>query len=197
MSKSLISEIEDLLDSGSSTDFYSKVSDLFMKQNRLVLKSVEDLLSKHFVVEDYQRGYKWTKEQVQQLLDDIAEYNPSDDGFYCLQPVVVKRLKQDDKLKWELIDGQQRLTTIFLILQYLEHESSYEIDYRTRKSSGEFLKKDKLKDVAKNENWQAFLDAYHDKDYNNLYWSSNFGHIPFIIFILNRTHVTIACMKPF
>ena len=30
-----------------------------------------------------------------------------------------------------------------------------------------------------------------------VYWSSNFGHIPFIIFILNRTHVTIACMKPF
>ena len=31
----------------------------------------------------------------------------------------------------------------------------------------------------------------------SLYWSSNFGHITFIIFILNRTHVTIARMKPF
>ena len=57
----------------------------------------------------YQRGYRWTPLEVQKLLDDVAEAEKTKAPRYSLQPVVVKKRNTDD---WELIDGQQRLTTV-------------------------------------------------------------------------------------
>lgn len=83
------------------------------------LKSVYELLGEKYYIPDYQRGYRWGKQQVLDLLEDISAFQSSESGkgsgFYCLQPLVVKYNEQD---KWEVVDGQQRLTTIFLILQY-------------------------------------------------------------------------------
>ena len=105
------------------------------------LKSIGDLKDYHFYVEDYQRGYKWTDVEVNQLLDDINEFKDGD-GFYCLQPLVIKYIdKIDSKTRFEIIDGQQRVTTIFLILTYLQATAKFEITYRTRKRSEDFLKK--------------------------------------------------------
>jgi len=66
----------------------------------------------------YQRGYRWSPLQVTQLLDDIWEFIQTSDGgqFYCLQPLVVKSLPDG---VFEVVDGQQRLTTIFIILTCL------------------------------------------------------------------------------
>ena len=61
-----------------------------------------------FYVPDYQRGYRWNDE-VTMLLNDIDEIPEGKN--YSLQPIVVKKI---DEKKYELIDGQQRLTTIFL-----------------------------------------------------------------------------------
>ena len=91
-------------------------------------------------------------------------------GFYCLQPLVVKEYRDsNDTLKtnlkqilenetsaedfrqtlidtinrsskWEVIDGQQRLTTLCILLTYLTQESPYEIEYETRNGSADFLK---------------------------------------------------------
>ena len=58
-----------------------------------------------FYVPSYQRGYRWGKEEVTRLLEDIYTNGPK---TYCLQPVVVRR----DGGRFELIDGQQRLTTL-------------------------------------------------------------------------------------
>ena len=86
--------------------------------NVLNIKSIGEILNYHFTIPAYQRGYRWqTKYQVKPLLDDIWTYeidyaNP--EAFYCLQPVVVKSTAENE---YELIDGQQRLTTILLILQ--------------------------------------------------------------------------------
>lgn len=99
------------------------------------IKSISELKEYTFFVEDYQRGYKWGVQQVQELLDDIQDFNRGFDNFYCLQPVVVKELNKNE---YELIDGQQRLTTIFIILKCLQKEL-YELTYRTRTSSEEFL----------------------------------------------------------
>jgi Protein of unknown function DUF262 len=89
-----------------------------------------------FVVRDYQRGYRWGKEEVTRLLDDIAD----SEGKYYLQPVVVKKL--DDT--WELVDGQQRLTTLYFILSYIRThlprtQVKYSLSYDTRKQSAEYL----------------------------------------------------------
>ncbi len=72
-----------------------------------------------FFIPKYQRGYRWTQLQVKQLLDDINEfkYIEGSDNQYCLQPVVVQRKENSEQ--WVVVDGQQRLTTIFIVLACL------------------------------------------------------------------------------
>ncbi len=92
----------------------------------------------NFIVPSYQRGYRW-QEEVKMLLDDINEI--PDGAKYCLQPIVVKKLPDD---KYELIDGQQRLTTLFLIWSYIRTfrpklTQKYSIEYEIREKSKDFL----------------------------------------------------------
>lgn len=87
-------------------------------------------ISGDFVIEAYQRGYRWGEDEITFLLNDISEI--PDGQKYCLQPIVVK----DVNGTYELIDGQQRLTTLFLIMKYLSVfiDLKYSIEYTTRKS---------------------------------------------------------------
>ncbi len=84
----------------------------------LKLRSVSALLGERFFVPAYQRGYRWTPREVTALLDDLAAFRNSTrapEDWYCLQPVVV--LPRGDS--WEVVDGQQRLTTMHLLLTAL------------------------------------------------------------------------------
>lgn len=93
-----------------------------------------------FRIPDYQRGYRWTANDVTRLLDDLDKFiGEGDDGrpFYCLQPLVVKRDDADGG--WEVVDGQQRLTTLFLLWRFLNRSSPYRLSYDTRSRSAEFL----------------------------------------------------------
>lgn len=79
--------------------------------------AVAELLAEpnyHFVIPSFQRGYRWERKQVIDLLDDLYSFSRGDQKSYFLQPLVVK-LREDQK--WEVLDGQQRLTTMLLILQ--------------------------------------------------------------------------------
>lgn len=94
-----------------------------------------------FFVPDYQRGYRWGEDVVKQLLDDIKKNGEIKNQIYYLQPIVVKARKEGD---YELIDGQQRLTTLYLILKYLSKylpdiKIGYEIHYETRESTHDYL----------------------------------------------------------
>lgn len=92
------------------------------------IRSIRKLLNYHFLIPRYKRGYRWGRQQVTDLLNDILYYHQvlkQNNPFYCLQPVVVKKKKWIDNEEhkidgWEIIDGQQRLITILLILNYLE-----------------------------------------------------------------------------
>lgn len=91
-----------------------------------------------FFLPNYQRGYRWGKEEIVLMLNDLYE---NGNKPYCLQPIVVKNVGG----KFELIDGQQRLTTIFLIYKYLQSQLSrlyrpkFSLHYETRKKSEDFL----------------------------------------------------------
>lgn len=94
-----------------------------------------------FYIPSYQRGYRWGETEVVRLLDDI--YSTEGKRNYCLQPVVVR--KSGDR--YELIDGQQRLTTIYLIYRFMHEESfgfidepRFNLSYETREKSEDFLK---------------------------------------------------------
>lgn len=134
-------------------------------ENSIQLKPISELLGKNFFIPSYQRGYRWTQQQVEDLLNDIYAFSIKDKQrdkdnsikeFYCLQPIVVKphvwKRETPNKTSeivngWEVVDGQQRLTTIKILFIYLiqkhlnnvplkeEYEEDlYEIDYETRGS---------------------------------------------------------------
>lgn len=110
-------------------------------------------LSGHFLVPRYQRGYRWGEHEVKALLDDIS----SSEGKYYLQPLVVKRVED---ARWELIDGQQRLTTLYLILQYIHRHlptsrMNYTLEYETRPLSAAFL------DAPSEAESQDNIDFFH------------------------------------
>ena len=130
--------------------------------NELYPKAISDILGEKFFIPEYQRGYRWNKRQVVNMLDDIYEFylesrNKDASVFYCLQPIVVK--KRDDE--WELIDGQQRLTTLHLILTFFKDlmtifgKDKIYLRYATRTDSASFL--EKIDQDRKDEN----IDFFH------------------------------------
>jgi hypothetical protein len=104
----------------------------------LELKLVGDIAGS-FRVPRYQRGYRWGKPEVECLLNDIWENGDKD---YSLQPIVVKRDAED---VWELVDGQQRLTTLYLIFVFMQRAKlknigqQYTLTYDTRPKSRDYL----------------------------------------------------------
>lgn len=121
---------------------------------------IKQLENKDFLIPSYQRGYRWDNKEVKELLEDINDFmlTKKYNDFYCLQPIVVK----EDKSKYRTIDGQQRLTTIFLIIKYLKDKDYFKIEYETREKSFNFLNKIKDKDdsSAVNIDFYYFLKAY-------------------------------------
>ncbi len=81
-----------------------------------------------YIVPDYQREYVWTEKEVQQLLQDIdEEFDVGDKREYFIGTVLVSPTAQ--KSHFEVIDGQQRLTTFFLLLCALRHRFKGEPQY--------------------------------------------------------------------
>lgn len=136
--------------------------------NILITKSITELLPLSFHIPSYQRGYRWEKTQVISMMNDIWDYvvdQNTPNAFYCLQPIVVK---ENEKKQFELIDGQQRLTTILLILHYLNEtefkqpKKIYDLSFETRQQQTTFLSI-----VAEEEKCQNNIDLYHlNKAYN-------------------------------
>lgn len=117
--------------------------------NSIELKTLNELSQYSFYIPAYQRGYRWTSQEVKDLLNDINDFTPreidgtEDKTWYCLQPIVVKSKSNDE---YEVIDGQQRLTTVYLIMYYLnqdfiekKRDKLFSIDYQTRAESKSFL----------------------------------------------------------
>lgn len=108
--------------------------------------SVKDIVSKYkkFNVPSLQRTYRWGEKEITLLLNDLYEfYNTNEDStndFYPLQPLILKKSNKNDDT-WNVLDGQQRLTTIKLIASYLEMDKDYclDISYDTREKTKDFL----------------------------------------------------------
>lgn len=130
------------------------------------LRPVQQLLGKCFYVPNYQRGYRWRKEEVSQLLQDICDFDGSEGAdFYCLQPLIVKPMADG---QYEVIDGQQRLTTLQLIVHYFNlylggHYEDIVLCYQTRPDSSEVLQGLRLDEEGKAQlpKTQASIDYWH------------------------------------
>jgi uncharacterized protein with ParB-like and HNH nuclease domain len=148
----------------------------------LIPKSISEILNGQFFIPHYQRGYRWTKQQVVQLLDDIDSFipmplmgKPGEETFYCLQPIVLKKCNEDIKTKqnllgdwYEVIDGQQRLTTFYLIMHYAnemwtgkQKNPEITINYETRKECVPVLQNIKVEDDNTVTINSDNIDYYH------------------------------------
>ena len=159
----------------------------------------------HFFIKDYQRGYRWTKIEIEDLLNDINSIE--DDEQYCLQPLIIRKIDvnnekyykglncivdktddmannesktfENDCIVYELIDGQQRLTTIWLILHCIQelleikdlgpkydiyYSNCRPIDNAFIEQTKEIIKKWIINDLKK-ENVNAFLSKLTEKAY--------------------------------
>lgn len=112
-----------------------------------------------FFVPSYQRGYRWGKDEVTRLLDDVLNNGKNN---YCLQPIVVRNNGES----FELIDGQQRLTTLYLIYYYMAQVNNFfsppkfSLTYETRDKSAEFLKDIDLDRRDENIDFWFIANAY-------------------------------------
>lgn len=113
--------------------------------------------SQSFIIPIYQRNYSWQAVQIEQLLMDIEEALSDGKGEreYFVGNMVVTRLKNGDP--WEVIDGQQRLTTLHLLLTYLSRVTQTgggshrdTLRYASRAKASEALRRveDEVRDVA-------------------------------------------------
>lgn len=108
--------------------------------------SVKYIVSKYkkFNVPSLQRTYRWGEKEITLLLNDLYEfYNTNEDStndFYPLQPLILKKSNKNDDT-WNVLDGQQRLTTIKLIASFLKMNKDYclDISYDTREKTKDFL----------------------------------------------------------
>jgi len=181
--------------------------------NQICTKSVGELWNGEgkytFYIPAYQRGYRWNEFQVKSLLKDLYAFvkdnkdnkdNSNKGKFYCLQPVIVKEIKDQNKIDairkqigeedidnrkiYEVIDGQQRLTAIYLILRYMIAncffseemkscylKSLYRLTFETREEMYGYLRRDSLITDTGNHKQtdKPNIDEYHVQ--NTITWT--------------------------
>lgn len=94
-----------------------------------------------YVIPLYQRNYAWGIDEIEQLLDDIYDYDAHVGRDYFLGSLIVNYYPEKDI--FEVIDGQQRLTTLYLLLSYLDKNYLNEdsLQFEAREKSNKTLKK--------------------------------------------------------
>ena len=135
-----------------------------MEANQILLETkLVSEIKGSFFVPSYQRGYRWGRDEVVRLLDDVY-MNGSNN--YCLQPVVVRKCDKG----YELIDGQQRLTTLYILLSYIKKEYKprievkFELSYETRENSAEYLRNINEEKADSNIDFFHIFHAYKEID---------------------------------
>lgn len=135
-----------------------KLNTLFdLHDNRILKEDANGDSQVTYFIDSYQRGYRWDKSQITFLLEDLWEFHEHSQNkilkpneYYCLQPIVLKPKLDNGKHIWEVLDGQQRLTSLKIVIQYLLNQinstledeysiSGFDIKYKTRPTSQKFL----------------------------------------------------------
>lgn len=131
------------------------------------LKPIYELFDYRFVIPAYQRGYRWDDRQMRDLLRDLKDFlqrKPSDKDYYCLQPIVVQKVINKDN-EYVLIDGQQRLTSIYMLLTYLDKarpkpRKKYSLCFDLRQVQENFLNQTLFADAA-DTSFKANIDTFY------------------------------------
>ena len=115
-----------------------------MKIDKLEQKDIKSLIgdqNSFYSIPDYQRPYSWEEDQISDFWQDISKSFENENGSYFLGSFIL--IKQKEAGRYEIVDGQQRLTTITIFLAVLR-DYFYENgqDILAQKVQDEFLVKD-------------------------------------------------------
>lgn len=184
------------------------MSELLYTVKEVFTEVLEDAKATFYNIPSYQRGYKWTTSEVRQLLEDINKFDATNENselFYCLQNITLTSSKfiheadsdtQDSQSCLNVIDGQQRLTTMYIILRCLEREDLVrgKLNYSVRESTKKFLEKD-MWDIETSHEAQS-MDMHYiieasntikdyiavmDKDYKQKFEKKILNNVKFIV----------------
>lgn len=112
------------------------------KSKQIVKRNVNDIFDKSkYIIPIYQRNYSWKQEQIERLIEDIIDFQQTDDvQEYFLGNLIVDKIAHH---QYSVIDGQQRLTTLFLLLNYLKISSVKpdSLSFESREKSNVTLKR--------------------------------------------------------
>ncbi|WP_281638271.1 DUF262 domain-containing protein [Flavobacterium marginilacus] len=133
---------------------------------------LKELKKEYYNIPHYQRGYKWEPKNVQKLLEDIDNFKHANDKFYCLQNITIVEKEN----YFNVIDGQQRLTTLTILLSYLNKKELVFNKVRfpensIRKETNSFLNKIITNTLASfpENSWEGFTKKNENYDHQDIY----------------------------
>ncbi|CEQ27359.1 DUF262 domain-containing protein [Paraclostridium sordellii] len=125
-----------------------------------------------FVIPEYQRPYVWQKDNIEELIEDLYyAFENKEDNDYFLGSLVLKKTENSEFNEYEVLDGQQRLTTFFMMISVLRDLLSEE-DYKSTMKEMIYQKENKLKKIPSRsrltycirDNVGSFIDEFLIKD---------------------------------
>ena len=144
-----------------------------MKAISATPEPIQNIFYKEFIIPEFQRPYAWEEEQCEQLWLDVSSAIDSgnnknvDDNQYFLGSIVVY-VRPGNKDVWYIIDGQQRLTTLLMLIRILfgmarTMKILERIMYKTHKDTGETLKEEvRLTSEVVASDYQNFKTVMRD-----------------------------------
>lgn len=143
-----------------------------MSDSNFIPKPVNTLWNYTFRVPSFQRGYRWAQQEVEDLLCDLAEFAVNkNQNTYLLQPLVVR--EADKANEYDVLDGQQRLTTLLILLQWLKkkistneqpqnlgHFFTLTYSYRNQNNPIDFENLQALENLKNPQNWKTSPDHF-------------------------------------
>ncbi len=133
------------------------------RTDKLIVSNINKTL---FVIPYYQRGYRWTGKNAKQLLSDLLLFAKCKDvdSEYCLQPIVLQKISEfeysnillNEESVIRVVDGQQRLTTLALIIHRLYIPTTWDIYYDTEKM--------RLSEILNNGSGTSSINDYFRQD---------------------------------
>jgi hypothetical protein len=168
------------------------VKEIFGEENDCYLSIHK---KKHYNIPLYQRGYKWKTAQVIKLLEDINNFKPDGNKFYCLQNITLVPNKMSNV--FNVVDGQQRLTTLVVLLSYLGKKDFVKGKVRfpensIREETNKFINEI----ITENEeeiletDWESFVNEHPDFNHQDIYYLFNTNQEINNWFVLNKIDKT-------
>lgn len=125
-----------------------------------------------FVIPEYQRPYVWQKDNIEELIEDLYyAFEHKGENEYFLGSLVLKNINNENFNEYEVLDGQQRLTTFFMMIAVLRDILDDE-DYKSTLRELIYQKENKLKKIPSRnrltyyirDNVKDFIDDFIIKD---------------------------------